>query len=135
MKIFSFSLLIALCLGTELTIVSPEVKALPSENSYQISQSNPTSAIDFLNRGVAKGRRGDLKGAIEDFNQALSLNPNYAQAYYNRGVAYAHLGENQKAIADYSQALSLNPNYADAYNNRGNAYSELGEYQRARVCL
>ena len=91
-----------LFLGTELTIVSPEAKALPSQNPYQITQVNTTNAIYFLNLGVAYNNLGENQRAIADYNQAISLNPNFVEADFNRGLLYRQLGETQKAIADYN---------------------------------
>lgn len=61
---------------------SPAVSAQPPQ--MLIAQ---TSAKDFYNRGTDKLKRGDYRGAIEDFNQALRLNPKDATAYDSRGVA------------------------------------------------
>jgi tetratricopeptide (TPR) repeat protein len=39
------------------------------------------------NLGVALAERGDLNGAIHEFQEALRINPNNKQARYNLGVA------------------------------------------------
>ena len=88
-------------------------------------------ADDFYIQGVYKHQKGDYKGAVADYNQALRINPNYALAYSNRGVARSELGDNQGAVADYNQALGINPNDALAYYNRGNTRLGLGDNQSA----
>jgi len=89
------------------------------------------SAIDFLNHGVDKAERGNFRGAIADFNQAIKLNPNWSAAYYNRALAHYDLGDKQAAIADFNQTIKLNPNDANAYVNLGSARYDLGDKQAA----
>jgi tetratricopeptide (TPR) repeat protein len=40
----------------------------------------------YYNRGVAKGAKGDLDGAIADYSKAIELKPDYAEPYNNRGI-------------------------------------------------
>ena len=74
---------------------------------------------------------GDIKGAILDYNQAISLNSNYSGIYNHRGFARYDLGDLKGAIADFNRALSLNPNFPEAYQNRGIARNALGDKQGA----
>ncbi len=64
-------------------------------------------AEDFYAWGVAQAQKADPKGAIEYFNQAISVNPNYAAAYMARGVARYQLLDRVGAIQDAQQAESL----------------------------
>jgi tetratricopeptide (TPR) repeat protein len=93
--------------------------------------SNQPTADDFYLQANAKYKKGDLKGAITDFDQAIRLNPNFALAYNNRGNARSSLGDKQSAIADYDQAIRLDANNALTYYNRGNTRRDLGDNQRA----
>lgn len=53
---------------------------LSSQPVIALTETAPleNSAKFFLNQGVDKAKRGDYKGAIENFNQSLKLNPNFA---------------------------------------------------------
>lgn len=64
-------------------------------------------AEDFYKWGVAQGQKGDPKGAIEYFNQALSIDPNFAAAYLARGVARYQLLDRPGAIQDAQFAEKL----------------------------
>src|SRR5262249_13311925 len=65
-------------------------------------------------------RKGDLKGALADFDKAIKLDPNDSVAYYNRAYA-KRLSKNFKgALADYNRVIELDAQNADAYYNRGN---------------
>lgn len=62
---------------------------------YQVGK-----AEDFYGWGVAEAEKGDPKGAIEHFNQALGLNPNFADAYMARGLARYQALDRPGAIQD-----------------------------------
>ena len=88
-------------------------------------------ADGYNNRGIAKQAKGDLEGAIADFNRAIELNPRDAQAYNNRGNPKQDKGDLEGAIADYNRAIELDPKYAKAYYNRGLAKQAKGDLDGA----
>jgi len=102
-------------------------------NSAIISQrvAIAQKATNFSNQGSLKVQKGDVAGAIANFNQALGLNPNIPQAYLGLGIASSKQGNKQQAISHYDRALQLNPNLAEAYFGRGQVYYELGDKQKA----
>jgi tetratricopeptide (TPR) repeat protein len=71
------------------------------------SNSNPTSAEGYYNRGNACAAKGDHDCAIADYDQAIKLKPDFAEAYYNRGNDYAAKGDYDRAIADSKKYLEL----------------------------
>jgi tetratricopeptide (TPR) repeat protein len=89
------------------------------------------SAITYTLRGAAKERKGNLNGAMADYNQAIQLDPKYFRAYNNRGLVRFREGDLDGAIAEYNQAISLNPKYGLAYRNRGNAKQKKGDLDGA----
>jgi tetratricopeptide (TPR) repeat protein len=78
----------------------------------------PQSGTFYLS-ATDKYLRGDYKGALADFNQALKLNPNNAVAYQERAGVRFSLSDRIGAIADLDQALRLDPQLALAYAYRG----------------
>jgi tetratricopeptide (TPR) repeat protein len=59
-----------------------------------------TTAVDYYNRGLAKQDKGDLDGAIADYNRAIELDPKYFFAYNNRGNAKKDKDDLDGAIGD-----------------------------------
>ena len=84
-------------------------QALQEWNRYL--DSYPNDAAGLSNRGNVRLVIGDVEGAIDDQNNAISLNPNEIDPYINRGIAEEALGQWSQAKTDYlfviSQDLSL----------------------------
>jgi tetratricopeptide (TPR) repeat protein len=89
----------------------------------------------FLLRADVKYRMYDLKGAISDYDQAITLQPKLAKAYMQRGTANC-IGENYEgALSDFNTAISLGEDSADVYRSRGGAEEQLGKKAEAIVDL
>lgn len=99
--------------------------------SSLLVEADKKEAIIYFHRGINRHTSGDIKGAIEEYDQALKLRPDFAEVYYKRGISRYKLGDLKGAILDYSQAISLNPNYAGVYNHRGFARHDLGDLSGA----
>jgi tetratricopeptide (TPR) repeat protein/S1-C subfamily serine protease len=104
----------------------PEVIAI-----YDKIIAEEPKAWIYSNRGIAKAGLGDNKGALADYNTAISINPQYALPYSNRGGLKAELGDKKGAIADFDIAIRLDANFSAPYSNRGLAKSELGDKKGA----
>ena len=86
---------------------------------------------------------GDLKQAIEYYNQSLSIAKQLGQrheegnAYGNLGSTFQSLGDFKKAIEHNNQHLSIAKELGDkagqgeAYGNLGNAFDSLGDSKQA----
>jgi tetratricopeptide (TPR) repeat protein len=85
----------------------------------KLSNMSSSRAEVFFIRGLAKSKSGDPKGAIDDYNRAISLHPTYAGAYFQRAIAKSNIGDQRNAIQDCTNAIDLNGKYAEAYFIRG----------------
>ena len=99
----------------------PEYKAAPKR-----------LATVFGNRAVWKTRKGDLDGAIADYNEAGKLDPNNVELYDYRADVWKLKGDLARAIEEYDHATRIDPAYAAAYYSRGRIYEDRGEIDRAR---
>jgi tetratricopeptide (TPR) repeat protein len=84
-------------------------------------------------RGLARERRKDLAGAIEDFTQAMILQPHQSAVHTHRGWAYLVSGAAQLALDDFEKAIQDDTSNGDAYYGRGSALVALGKYKEAVV--
>lgn len=90
------------------------------------------SSPDLLGlRGLAKSKRKDLAGAIEDYTLALASQPKDSVLHCRRGWAYLVNGAYQLARSDFDEAIRLDPGGADAYSGRGSTLIAMGDYRGA----
>jgi tetratricopeptide (TPR) repeat protein len=95
------------------------------------SLAEATRVFSLGNRGVARWRLRDLRGAVSDFNAAVKLAPAEPTLYNNRGNVLLELKLYGEAEKDFDQAIALAPGYGAAHHNRGNALFLLGKYADA----
>jgi tetratricopeptide (TPR) repeat protein len=98
--------------------------ASAGESPSSASPADKESVEDLVNRGIEKGKEGNLDGAIGDFTRAIELNPKDDAPYYNRAQAKRLKKDVAGAIVDYTRAIELGSTNPAAYNNRGNARAE-----------
>ena len=106
----------------------------PDEKIRLYSQAirlKPDYAAAFCNRGVARKAKGDLHGAMQDFEEAIRLKADFAEAFYNRGNARKARGDLEGALVDYDQAIRLQPDDPDVFYNRAIARSAKGALEGA----
>jgi tetratricopeptide (TPR) repeat protein len=116
-------------LGLEMSLVGSAHQAQAIQPS--LVQESAQSSHVFFERGLQKLRAKFYKGAIEDFNQALSIDPKFKEAYSAKGFAYLQLGELQQALASYNQILQLDPNSSSAYSGLALVRQRLGDFQQS----
>jgi tetratricopeptide (TPR) repeat protein len=88
-----------------------------------VGQSSIT-AIESYRRGYERQQRGDLRGAISDYDKTLKTAPNFVEAYIARASARYRLGDLEGANADYDIAIKIGAEYAEAYLGRGTVRTE-----------
>ncbi len=83
------------------------VKTTARTNIVAIAEAKQPTASDRFASGIQKYRKGDVQGALADFNRAIELDPKYAIAYYGRGfLAVEKLQDLQGALADFNRAIT-----------------------------
>jgi tetratricopeptide (TPR) repeat protein len=142
----SFSHLVAVNVQETRMVWNEKEKRYVEANDNEAAESSPSQAPstsdqngeDLVNRGIEKAKKGDLDGAIADFDRAAKADPQNDAPYYNRAQAKWLKKDTAGAIADYTRAIDLGSTNPAAYNNRGNARVEnkdregaIADYTRA----
>lgn len=73
----------------------------------------------YLSLGISEINKGNLKEAVENFDEALKFNSDSAIVHFYKGVAYQSLNKAEDAINSYTKSIELNKKMIDAYFNRG----------------
>jgi Ca-activated chloride channel homolog len=101
-------------------------------NNYTLAQrENPDLAEPYYNSGNTYYRKGDLRSATNQTQQALRLAEGelVPQGYYNLGNSYFQAQDWAAAVEAYKETLRLNPEDVDAKNNLELALQMLQQQQ------
>ena len=110
------------------TAISYHEEAFARRVCEMIRNDNPAA---YFSRGDAKLRKGELEGAIADYDRALELEPKNSYVYWSRGIAKHDKGDLEGSIADYDRAIEIYPKEGDFYFSRGIAKEDKGDSEGA----
>ncbi len=90
-------------------------------------------AATFVNRGIVRARRGDIDGAIEDYEQALAIKSNLGDAFANIGTAYIRANRHADALPMLQKALEFEhlAKRSHVYFNLALAQEKMGDTKAA----
>ncbi|RZJ72413.1 tetratricopeptide repeat protein [Flavobacterium sp.] len=100
-----------------------------SDNAIEMAKKRKKSKVDkvvendksesiamlYNNRGYAKYKAGDLKGALIDIDSSISLSPTNSYAFRNRALVNIASGKIALACADIEKALKLG--FSESYGD------------------
>jgi len=96
------------------------------ESYTRAIELSPHYAEAYVDRGMARRAKGDLAGAIDDYEKAGSINAKsiegnrfVAQSYSNRGYIKLNDLDIDNAIQDFTMAIKIDPVDPDHYYKRG----------------
>jgi Flp pilus assembly protein TadD len=99
--------------------------------AYQQAASSHPPEQKLLREAIELHQKGDLPGAIRDYEAYLKIRPNAADALSNLGAALAKLGRYEEAIAEYKKALAIDSRNPGVVMNLGLAYYKTGLFKEA----
>ena len=90
--------------------INSAVKTNNPYTDFMATQQNLNAqAQDIVKEAYKKHLKGDIKGAIAEYDNAIKLSP-MAVFYFGRGLLkYYNLNDYENAIADFKKAIELNP--------------------------
>lgn len=86
---------------------------------------------DYFRSGIEKAKKFNYKGAITDYDKAISINPNNTDYYCLRGGVRVAIKDYDNALMDLNKAISINPNKAAYYEARAQYKLKLAYYDEA----
>jgi protein O-mannosyl-transferase len=92
---------------------------------------SPLKARPHANLGRELYSRGDIYGAVSEFQTAVRLDPNHDTARYNLGLAYLHMDRLKEAEDEFRAAINADPSSDDAYVSLGIALFRQGRHDDA----
>jgi tetratricopeptide (TPR) repeat protein/predicted aspartyl protease len=99
--------------GTGDASTPSEPGANPAPEAGDVARTDysdtPKDAAGFRRRGAASEARGDLAGALSDFDRAIALDPHDPDGYHQRALLRLRTHAEVSAMQDLDQALLLRP--------------------------
>ncbi|MCC6811598.1 MAG: response regulator [Deltaproteobacteria bacterium] len=112
-----------------------KVEAAKAKTPPAEKDDDPATRKDAFRKQLAKGhmlyKKGNVRGAIGEYQKALEMNPTSEAALLAMGNAHYELDENDKAIDFLNRAISANGRLAPAYLTLGTIYQNQGQKQKA----
>ena len=107
-----------------------------------------TGAQSFARRAAERRVKGDLDGALSDYDKAVAADPRSAEIHVKRGGVRRAKGDLDGALSDFDAAYALDPHsvqndrfVAQAFSDRGSVRTEkldivgaLADYDKALYC-
>ena len=110
-----------------------------SEAAYRKAIAVPITELlklsAYLNLGALLKLKGDLDGAITQYEAAGRIDPKHPVTFFNLGVVHKAKGYLEPAMRAYEYAIALNPNYAVAYQNLGAVLFKLGKLPQCKAAF
>jgi len=102
--------------------------AIESFSRYIEKDLNDTIDFSYFVRGRMKGDIGNYKGAIEDFDKAISQNPSQENYYYYLFISKYKTNDFSGALEEIDKIISFNPSFYGYHFYRGNVNYLLGNF-------
>jgi len=90
----------------------------------EILKSNPKNSVALRGLGCVMQSKGDIKKALQYYNQALKNSENKEIEYTLIGTIYYNEDNYEEAIKYYNLAIETNDNYDLAYEGRNQSMLE-----------
>ncbi len=89
----------------------------------------------YLNLGALLKLKGDLDGAIAQYEAAGRIDPKQPLTFFSLGVVHRAKGYLEPAMRAYEYAIALNPNYGAAYQNLAVVLLKLGKLPQCKAAF
>jgi len=87
---------------------------------------NPDSYLAHASLGHALMKKGDLAGAIRQFQEAQAIDPDNSEAHFSLGTLLMEANHWEEAKNEFAETIRIAPTHADAHDNLGVILLQLG---------
>ena len=109
---------------------------LAAENAYREAIDTPIAGRlklgAHLNLGALLVQKGNVDGAIAQYETAARIDPKQPITYLNLGLMHKAKGHLEPALRAYEYATVLDPNYGAAYQNMAVVLFKLGRLPQSK---
>ena len=88
-------------------------------------------AGDYINRGIIYYHKHNYRGALNDYDHAVTMAPQDPQTYYNRAMLRSEVGDYNRALEDFNKAIELQPSLIEMRYQRALVLLQLGQWTDA----
>lgn len=101
-----------------------------AETLFEEGDGDTFKAVNFITRGFAYYKAGNMKSALDDFILAIADDDSFSSAYFYRARIYEQLDNKEMAQADYAKVVELEEE-SKSYQSIPYAYLALGDKEKA----
>lgn len=102
------------------------------KKALQLEPGNPSNYLLMSNLGTVHRNQGNLKAALVDYNDALTIAPKSTTILHNRASLLVEMDSTKSAFADYKRLVEINPKDIVAKNYIGIIAMEFGNMDLAK---
>ncbi len=95
------------------------------------AQAQSAEAARLYNQGIDYYNRGDVRQALNLFQQSVQIDNTYTDAYYNMGTVYFQQQQYDAAINAFQRVVQLNAADTQVYYNLALCYERKGDLAQA----
>ncbi len=96
-------------------LLNKGIKLMEKLDKKSAEYSWRTHGLMYSNRGWARFKLGDNKGALKDLEKSIELYPSNSYVYKNRALVYISQNKNREACMDLYKSLALG--FTDMYGD------------------
>jgi tetratricopeptide (TPR) repeat protein len=126
------NLLRTLALSLMLLLLCASVSEAQTDSSFGDAEADP---VKLFERGQDAHAHGDLKLALEFYEEAIKLRPEFPEAEFQRGAALVGLGRQAEGEAAYRRAAELRSDWALPRATLGALLARTGQEREAETLL
>jgi tetratricopeptide (TPR) repeat protein len=98
-------------------------------------EDNQKDPVKLYQQGQDAHEKGDLKTALEFYNEALKIVPEFPEAEFQKGTALVSLGRLEEAEGSFRRALELRADWTPPMNSLGALLVKTGRFPEAEALL